>query len=198
MEQVTHMRRNRARVAGLMLCLLNASAADSQIASQIAAQTGERPVEYQVKAAFLLNFTKFIDWPPSSFTNPESPITICILGKDPFGPVLDEIVLGETVNERKVTVRRISQPPSTQSQGPQTCQVVFVSEPDNDMAKMLSGLGRGVLTVGEGDRFLRDGGMVALVVDNRRVRFDINQAAATGAGLGLSARLLNVARAVEK
>jgi hypothetical protein len=76
--------------------------------------------------------------------------------------------------------------------------VVFVGEPDKDISKTLSGLGRGVLTVGEGDRFLRDGGMVALVVDNRRVRFDINQTAATGAGLGLSARLLNVARAVEK
>jgi hypothetical protein len=185
MEQVTHSRRIRARVAGLLLCLLSARAAYSQSA--------DSPVEYQVKAAFLLNFTKFIDWPAASFANPDSPITICILGKDPFGSVLDEIVQGETVNTRKVTVQRISQPP-----GPQTCHVVFVSEPDKDISKTLSGLGRGVLTVGQGDRFLRDGGMVALVVDNRRVRFDINQTAATGAGLGLSARLLNVARAVEK
>jgi hypothetical protein len=189
MEQVTHMRRNRARVAGILICLLNPFAAYSQSASQ----ASESPVEYQVKAAFLLNFTKFIDWPPASFANPDSPITICILGKDPFGPVLDEIVQGETVNARKVTVQRIGQPA-----GPQTCHIVFVGEPDKDISKTLSDLGRGVLTVGEGDRFLRDGGMVALVVDNRRVRFDINQRAATGAGLGLSARLLNVARAVEK
>jgi hypothetical protein len=179
------MRRNRVKVAGLLIFLLNAFAAYSQ--------TAEAPLEYQVKAAFLLNFTKFIDWPQASFATAESPITICILGKDPFGPVLDEIIQGETVNSRKVIVQRISQP-----SGPQTCQVVFVGEPDKDISKMLSGLGRGVLTVGEGDRFLRDGGMVALVVDNRRVRFDINQTAATGAGLGLSARLLNVARAVEK
>ena len=185
MEQVTHIRRIRAQVVGLFICLVNAFTAYSQ--------TAQSPVEYQVKAAFLLNFTKFIDWPAASFANPDSPIAICILGKDPFGPVLDEIVQGETVNARKVTVQRISQPA-----GPQTCQVVFVSEPDKDISKTLSGLGRGVLTVGEGDRFLRDGGMVALVVDNRRVRFDINQTAATGAGLGLSARLLSVARAVEK
>jgi hypothetical protein len=189
MEQVTHAGRNRARVAGLLICLLSAWAAYSQT---------ENPVEYQVKAAFLLNFTKFIDWPAASFANPDSPITICILGKDPFGPVLDEIVQGETVNARKVTVQRISQPPITQRAGPQTCQVVFVGEPDKEISKTLSSLGRGVLTVGQGDRFLRDGGMVALVVDNRRVRFDINQTAATGAGLGVSARLLNVARAVEK
>ncbi len=193
------MRLNRVKVAGLLICVLSAFAADSQVVSQI----DQSPVEYQVKAAFLLNFTKFIDWPAASFANPDSPITICILGKDPFGPVLDEIVQGETVNARKVTVQRISQPPIGQAAGgppagPQTCHVVFVGEPDKDIPKMLSSMGRGVLTVGEGDRFLRDGGMVALVVDNRRVRFDINQTAATGAGLGLSARLLNVARAVEK
>ena len=180
------MRRNRARVAGLLVSLLSAFTAYSQPV--------DSPVEYQVKAAFLLNFTKFVDWPAASFASPDSPITICILGKDPFGSVLDEIVQGETVNARKVTVQRISQPPA----GPQTCHVAFVGEPDKGIAKTLSGLGRGVLTVGEGDRFLRDGGMVALVLDNHRVRFDINQAAATGAGLGLSARLLNVARAVEK
>jgi YfiR/HmsC-like len=178
------------KVGGLLICLASAFAAYSQSA--------EPGVEYQVKAAFLLNFTKFIDWPAASFANPDSPITICILGKDPFGPVLDEIVQGETVNARKVTVQRISQPPGNQQTGPQTCQVLFVGDPDKGTAKTLSSMGRGVLTVGEGDRFLRDGGMVALVVDNHRVRFDINQAAATGAGLGLSARLLNVARAVEK
>jgi hypothetical protein len=185
MEPVTHMRRNRARVAGFVVWLISACAAYSQ--------SGDSPVEYQVKAAFLLNFTKFIDWPSGAFANPDSPITICILGKDPFGPVLDEIVRGETVNARKVTVQRISQPGA-----PQTCHVVFVGEPDKDISKTLNGLGRGVLTVGEGERFLRDGGMVALVIDNHRVRFDINQTAATGAGLGLSARLLTVARAVEK
>ncbi len=181
------MRRNRVKVAGLLICLLSAFAGYSQ-----------GPVEYQVKAAFLLNFTKFIDWPTASFANPDSPITICILGRDPFGSVLDQILQGETVNSRKVAVQRISQPPLSQSQGPHTCQVVFVGEPDKGIAKTLSGMGRGVLTVGEGDRFLRDGGMVALVVDNHRVRFDVNQTAATGAGLALSARLLNVARAVEK
>ena len=74
--------------------------------------------------------------------------------------MLDEIVQGETVNARKVAVQRISQPPTGQAAGPQTCHVVFVSEPDKDIAKTLSGLGRGVLTVGQGDRFLRDGGMV--------------------------------------
>ena len=66
MEQVTHMRRNRARVAGLLICLLSAFAAYSQSASQ----ASESPVEYQVKAAFLLNFTKFIDWPAGVVREP--------------------------------------------------------------------------------------------------------------------------------
>ena len=184
------MRPFRVKAAVFLFCLVGVFAARPQSA--------DSQVEYQVKAAFLLNFTKFIEWPQSSFASPDSPITICILGKDPFGTVLDEIVQGETVNARKIAVQRISQPPASQPAGPQTCHVVYLGEPDKSISKTLSGMGRGVLTVGEGDRFLRDGGMVALVVDNRRVRFDINQAAATGAGLAVSARLLNVARAVEK
>src|ERR1700734_4210425 len=62
----------------------------------------ERTLEYQVKAAFLLNFTKFIDWPPTAFADPQSPLAICILGADPFGRVLDAIAQGETANGRNV------------------------------------------------------------------------------------------------
>ncbi len=90
-------------------------------------------------------------------------------------------------------VRRTSQLPP-----PQACQVVFAEASTKDVAKTLNGLGRGVLTVGEGGSFLRDGGIIAFVIENRRVRFDINQTAAEGAALKLSSKLLSVARSIEK
>lgn len=153
----------------------------------------EETLEYQVKAAFLLNFTKFIDWPAAAFAQPDSPVSICILGEDPFGPALDQIVAGEVVNGRKVAAERIKRAPASRS-----CQVLFVAKSEKGGAKLLSGLGPGVLTVGEGESFLREGGMIAFVLDNRRVRFEINQTVAENAGLKLSSKLLNVAITVEK
>ncbi len=76
--------------------------------------------------------------------------------------------------------------------------MVFVETPAKDLRRTLAGLGHGVLTVGEGEGFVRDGGMIGFVVENRRVRFDINQTAAEQAALKLSSRLLSVARAVQK
>jgi hypothetical protein len=117
---------------------------------------------------------------------------ICILGSDPFGAVLDDLVEGETVGSRKIVIRR------NRREVPNSCQVVFVSHPDSDLTKRIANLGPGILTVGEGDSFLRDGGMIAFVVENRHVRFDVNQAAANRAQLRLSSKLLSVARSVEQ
>jgi|ERR1700678_3779031 hypothetical protein len=153
---------------------------------------GQGNLEYEVKAAFLFNFTRFIDWPASAFPDAASPFTICILGKDPFGHVLDDVLKGEGVNGRPLTVRRISQAPA-----PQSCQVVFIEATGRALVKDLSSLGRGVLTVGEGDAFVREGGTIGFVIDSRRVRFDVNQAAAEAAGLKMSSKLLSVARAVK-
>jgi hypothetical protein len=152
------------------------------------------PLEYQVKAAFLLNFTKFIDWPQAESTGVDPPFDICILGDDPFGMVLDQIVEGETFQGRKLTVQRMQHALSA------SCKVVFVSksEKEKDIEAILAGLGTGVLTVSDRPGFLRAGGMVEFVIENRRVRFDINEAAASRAGLKLSSRLLSVARSVEK
>src|SRR5437016_2410938 len=69
-------------------------------------------LEYEVKAAFLLNFTKFTEWPPSAFADAQAPLAICLLGNDPFGHGLDDAVQGETVNGRQLAIRRISQPPA--------------------------------------------------------------------------------------
>ncbi len=149
--------------------------------------------EYQVKAAFLLNFTKFIEWPPSAFDDAHSPIAICLFGDDPFDGALNQLVEGEVVNGRKMAVQKIRRAPA-----PKSCQVVFIGRAEKEAVKILGGLGPGVLTVGEGEDFLRDGGMIAFVLENHRVRFEINQGAASNAELSLSSRLLNVAKAVEK
>ena len=155
-------------------------------------QTADPPLEYRVKAAFLLNFTKFVEWPDSAGTS-DSPLSICIWGKDPYGGALEKTIDGEVVGSRKLKVERFSQLPA-----PSACRVVFVSSSEKDIPRTLSNIGPGVLTVGEGDRFVRDGGMIGFVIVGGHVRFDINQKAATEAGLKLSSKLLSVARSIEK
>jgi hypothetical protein len=146
-----------------------------------------------VKAAFLLKFGKFVEWPPAVFANSESPIAICILGKDPFGRTIDDLVQGEVVTGRKLIVRRITQAPAAQ-----TCQIVFTQQTGKDTAELLTSLGPGVLTVGEGEDFVRQGGIIGFLLDSRHVRFDIGLKAAELADLKLSSKLLAVARAVQK
>jgi len=151
------------------------------------------PLEYRVKAAFLLNFTKFVEWPAEAFENSRSPFRICLFGSDPFGGVLDQMVKGEGLNGRPLVISRISRMPE-----PKACQVLFVNGVSKEDTKALAPLRPGVLTVGEGHEFLRDGGVIAFVVENRRVRFDISQRAANSEMLSISSRLLSVARSVEK
>jgi len=163
----------------------------------IAARGAEAPeepsLEYRVKAAFLMNFPKFVQWPPTAFPSDQSPIPVCTLGDDVFGAALDQMVAGESANGRKLVVQRLQNLPV-----PKSCRVLFVNLEEKARARALGELDPGVLTVGEGDRFLREGGMIAFVVENRRVRFDINQTAAENAGLRMSSQLLKVARVVEK
>ena len=143
--------------------------------------------EYQVKAAFLLNFVKFIEWPAGHRTN--EPISICILGEDPFGATLDQLVSGEILKERRIVVRRLRQ-------WQEPCEVVFVSQWETGFLRILSQVKGGVLTVGESPAFLRHGGMINFVLEDRKVRFDVNLRAVEGASLRVSSRLLSVARSV--
>lgn len=177
------------RNPAIMMCLVAGLGLSAQRTSRAAAA----PLEYQVKAAFLLNFTKFVEWPSSAFATPDSPLAICILGGDPFGGALDQIVEGEVVNGRKLVIKRLTHAPP-----PKTCQVLFAAKSEKDIANILAAVGPGVLTVGEGESFLRDGGIIAFVIEDRRVRFDIKETAAAHAGLKLSSKLMNVARFVEK
>jgi hypothetical protein len=168
----------------LLVALLAAADQRSQGANQ-------PPLEYQVKAAFLLNFTKFVEWPAEAFPAADSPIAICISGDAPIGPALEQTVEGESVSGRKIVVQKA--PPDLSK-----CQVLFIGRAAKEVARLLNGLGRSVLTVGEADNFLAEGGMIGFVIDNRRVRFDISQKAVAASTLKLSSKLFNVARQVEK
>lgn len=182
--------RYRVRFRHLRLLLPFLVLGTAPAASQQAGDPGNRPsLEYQVKAAFLLNFTKFIDWPASADPDPNAPFSICILGENPFGTALDQIVEGESINGHKLAVRRIG-PAEVKS-----CKVIYVGPNEKYSPKNTE---RGVLTVGEGDNFLRDGGVIAFVLDNRHVRFDVNRGAAARAGLTISSKLLSVARSLEE
>lgn len=149
------------------------------------------PSEYKVKAAFLMNFTKFVEWQPSAFADSTSPLTICVIGDDPFGTDLDQAVEGETANGRRLAVQRMRRPPA-----PKACQVLFIPRNEKGTTALLHAAGPGVLTVGDRDDFLSEGGIVTFVLQARHVRFDINLSAASKAGLNISARLLAVARTV--
>ncbi len=183
------MRGGKAPRRSVILCLIFGFGAFVPFLCQAA----EESLEYSVKAAFLFNFTKYIEWPPEAFARPDAPLEICVFGSDPFGETLDQTVAGESVNGHKVVVHRVSRSPV-----PKSCHVVFFGAVEKGDHNVLPELGRGVLTVGEGEPFLGEGGMIAFVIENRRVRFAINQTAAAGAGLRLSSQLLKVAKSVER
>lgn len=155
-----------------------------------AANAADGTLEYAIKATYLLKFTKFIEWPAGSLGGPDAPFNICVLGPNPFGNTLHRVVAGETAAGRKIAIQRVDRDPV-----PGACQVLYVAEQEDRPKFSVEG-SRGMLTVGEGSEFARNGGMIGFVLDNRRVTFDINWRAAEASGLKLSSGLLNVAKTV--
>jgi len=150
--------------------------------------------EYQVKAAYLYNFAKFVEWPAESFSGASAPFEICIFGRDPFGEVLQDITRGKLVNGRRFEIRgRVTAPAQALS-----CHILFVStSATRQFHAILQGLqGRSVLIVGESEGFVERGGMINFVLEGGRVLFEVNQKAAQQAGLKISAKLLSVAKRV--
>jgi len=151
----------------------------------------QTPSEYQVKAAFLYNFAKFIEWPPASFPSESAAFQICILGPDPFGNELQEITRNKTVNGRRFQISQVAD-----LERARTCQILFVrSSEKTHLNQILDGLhGSSVLTVGDQKAFAERGGMINFLLEDDRVRFEVNQKAAEQAGLKLSSQLLSVAK----
>jgi len=150
--------------------------------------------EYQVKAAFLYNFIKFTNWPASAFSKTESPMVIGIVGEDPFGQGLDELISGEVVEKRPLMVKRLRADEDLKS-----CHVVFISRSEKDrLPTLLSQLkGSPVLTISDISDFAEQGGMVNFVLVAKSVKLEINRGVVEGAGLQISGKLLNLARIVK-
>lgn len=150
-------------------------------------------LEYAVKAAYLTKFIPFIQWPDTAFTSPTAPVTICLLGGDPFGASLDKAAGGAKPVDRPITVRHMDQPDPAAP-----CQLLFIGS--GDPATIASALdamkGRAVVTVTDMDAAPR--GMISFVVSGNRVRFDIDDSQAAQSGLSISSKLLSLARSVKQ
>jgi len=149
--------------------------------------------EYQVKAAFLYNFAKFVEWPPDTFKTARDPITICVLGPNPFGNALEEAVTGKTVEGRSFAVRPLVDP------GPGcNCQILFVSSAERKRLRSLEAALKkaAILTVGEAQDFASNGGVINFKLENGRVRLEVNLDAAEQARLRISSKLLSLAEIV--
>lgn len=157
------------------------------------AAAGQSATEYQVKAAFLFNFAKFVEWPADAFPNADTPLQICVLGQDPFGGDFEQVIEDKTVNGHRLEVAHPDGVPQARA-----CQILFIASSEKQRVRdILQGLaGASVLTVGDTPGFAQIGGVINFVLDDNRVRFEINLRAAERAHLKLSARLLTVAKLI--
>ena len=153
-----------------------------------------KPTDYEVKAVYLYNFGKFVSF-PQRISSGTGKFNLCILGKDPFGPKLDATVSDESVGGKTVAVMRLAR---TQDAG--ACQIIFVSESESERLKSILEALHPVtaLTVSDIPGFLTQGGMIEFVIEDNRVRFEVNLDAAQRAGLTLSSELLKVALDVKR
>jgi hypothetical protein len=163
------------------------------LGSHVLAQGAAPTKEYQVKAAFLFNFAQFVDWPSSVFSDADTPLAICVLGDDPFGSYLDEIVRGEQVNSRRLTIQRFRAPAELKG-----CQVLFISRSESpSMDKALaSAKGMEALTVSDVGDFAARGGIIQLSTESGKIRLKINVNAAKASNLVISSKLLRSAEIV--
>ncbi len=153
----------------------------------------------KVKAAYLYNFAKFVEWPDGAFENGESPFVIGVLGDDPFGRDLDATVKGKTIAKRAVKVRRLRWDDQVDRAQLKDCHILYIggSEPRRFMEIVAALEDQPVLLVADIAGFAHDGGMIGFVLDGQRIVFEINREAVDRAQLKASARLLKLARIVE-
>jgi hypothetical protein len=143
-------------------------------------------LEYAVKANYLVRFAAFVDWPVSAFSTGTSPVVVCVVGRDPFGPTLEQAVTGQVAHSRRIVVRR----PQSASEA-MACHILYAA-PDAGAAYLTDAPGRLVVTEASRGR----AGAIAFVIRDGRVRFHIDQSAARRSGLTMSSRLLDLALTV--
>lgn len=174
------------KVAILVLFLILTS--DTPGARALAQESSES----QVKAAFLFNFVKFVEWPSEAFNDSGAPIIVGVLGEDSTTSAIDQTINGKTANGRRLLIKRF---PNFRSLS--HCHILFISSSQRDnLRQILAAVGPGVLTIGETERFAQVGGIINFTIVDNKVRFEINPTAAEKAGLRVSAKLLSLARVV--
>ena len=154
--------------------------------------------EYLIKAGFIYNFAKLVEWPTTAFAQAESPIVIGILGDDPFGATLDRIVADKKINGRGFAVKRLKW--TKELKDLRDCNILFVSSSEKehmdgvvDAIKWLP-----ILTIGDVPGFARRGGIMNFTLEDNKIRFEVNVEAAKRADLTISSRLLTLARIVQQ
>lgn len=157
---------------------------------QLQARTGQTP-EYQVKAAFLYNFTQFVDWPPEAFSSSSAPFVIGIIGPNPFGAYLEELVEGEMIGDRQIIVKNYKDIEELDE-----CHLLYMNIPETEQTKqtLIALNNRSILTVGSSDSFVRSGGMIRLYRAENKIRLEINVKQIKFAQLNVSSKLLSVSR----
>ena len=173
------LRRTTGTLLGAVLALASATPAAAESV----------PLEFAVKAAYLVKFTPFVTWPPRAFAAPTSPFMLCIVGQDPFGSALDEAVRGQVVEDHAVAVKRLAAAEPNMG-----CQLAFIGrttgQSPGEALHILAG--QPVLTVTDRSRGF-EGGMIQFVMQDGHVHFDVDAGRAQGAGLVVSSKLLALA-----
>lgn len=183
-------RRRRGRSAACFVFLFLCLAAGGNLRANSADESAAE--EYAVKAAFLYHFAQFVEWPEGAFQNANSPLVYCTIGEDPFQGALDNSLKGKFVGARAVQVRHLRG-----IQEGQGCHLIFLGGGDKQVLATLALLrGNAILTVGESERFAKEGGMIGFCLEENKIRFEINLEAAEQANLRISSRLLTLAKTV--
>lgn len=178
-----------ARPPRLLLLIIVASLMPAIAAAASPGAGDPTALELAVKASYLTKFAPFVRWPPGAFASPQEPLTICVAGDDPFGPMLDDAARGQRVAGHPLAVKRLAAAAQTAA-----CQILFVGRSANTSTEELLREvgGQPVLTVTDRSRGVA-GGIVQFVLEHGRVRFAIDQAAADLCGLSISSKLLALA-----
>jgi hypothetical protein len=194
MKVCSQMTRLRMAVT-LLPILLTATAISAHT------QDTEASSEYLIKAGFIYNFASLVQWPSTSFSQTDSPIVIAIMGEDHFGPILDRVLQGKKIDGHPFVIKRLkSVSELVKSAGnPSQCQILYITASAMPHLSELIQVVRGlpILTIGEMPGFAKSGGIINLILEDNRVRFEVNVKAAKDADLNISSRLLALARIVQ-
>lgn len=184
---------NRRSLDSFFLRILTVAAVLATWAS--GAANAEEVDEYHIKAAYVYNLAKFVEWPPGAFRSVTDPIAVCVFGQSPIADALEEAVAGEKIDDRRLTVRRVSD-----VQGANNCHILFIAACSRKhLRSILANLKMaGTLTVGETDDFLEEGGALNFLLEGNKVRIEVNMNVVERQMLHISPKLLSLARVVRK